>query len=242
MIKISVDEKQLRKSLQKASKEFGDTTQQAVARLSVQLARDLAYSTQDFGQKKDQQQAAIEAGMKAVVMPLKRVRKKGRTVVGTLPNGKRITWPNSRFLDSVNDVNKWIDSLRTRRRGRTPSGLPFTKRAATTPTTFRKVLTMRKKKAGIAKGGWIGAGKAASKFQRGGKALRVGKNFISYAHKHSNFGRAKRGRDTITLQNKSSHSKSPYVLSLSQIRKDMRFASQKTLEFYENALSHKLNK
>jgi len=73
VIKAEFDMQKLESSLKKASKAFGDTTTQAVARWSVQTGRELAAETQAWGKgkaAKDKQGFAIEADARRVIWPV----------------------------------------------------------------------------------------------------------------------------------------------------------------------------
>lgn len=245
MLKVSIDEKRLRRSLEKAAADFGDTTAQGVSRLAVQFAREQATSSQAFGAGQDakkQQHNAIEAGVNQVVMKLTRPRVRGGFVQGTTRNGSRIRLPLHRWITSAGELDDWVEQNRTRRRGRTAS-VPANKMPAAPAKVIRSVVTARKRKAGIAKGGWLGAGREAAKFQRGGKRLTIGKNVISWAQRHSGFGSARRGGTSfnphISLHNKARHSSSPHVMPSGHTAKNMTWAARKTLRWYERALERK---
>lgn len=248
MLDIKVDEAALRRSLDRASKKFGDTTDQAVSRLSVQFSREQATSSQAFGDtqsSKKQQHNAIEAGVNQVVMKLTRPMVKNGRVIGTTRNGNRISLPLDRWITDPASLDDWVEQNRTRRRGRTAK-VPANKMPGAPAAVIRKVITARKKKAGIAKGGWIGAGRRAAGFQRGGKRLTIGKNFISWAHRHAEYGTAKRSarsfQPTITLHNRVSYSSSPHVMPAGHTQKNLTWAARKTLTWYEKAMERELRR
>ena len=173
MLKVSIDDKQLRRTLEKTAKDFGDTTEQAVCRLAVQFAREQATSSQAFGDSrasKLQQENAIAAGVNQVVMVLQRPKIAGGRVIGTTRNGNRISLPLSKWITSPGELNDWVEQNRTRRRGRT-GRVPPDKMPAAPKKVVSDVIKQRKRKAGIAKGGWIGAGRRAA--SRCGESLRL---------------------------------------------------------------------
>ena len=256
MIRLGIDEAKLSRDIEKASKRFGHTTRQAVAALAVQLGRENAVSTQAYGGQsnkvrpkpenppKKAQMLAIQADMRNVVIPLVGIKKTRKTVVGMAVDGKLrskgkiISMPVSRFLSTPQDVIDWVEVRRTRRRGRTPKGTHISELACCSARTFKAALVIKNKKAGMAKGAWLGAADAAAAFAPGVKA--TGKNLLSYAKKHSHFGTAKKsGNDfnpTITLTNRLRYSSDKNVLSVSEIRKNYYWAAKKVLNEYKMAV------
>ena len=248
MIKAEFDMQKLESSLKKASKAFGDTTTQAVARWSVQTGRELAAETQAWGKgkaAKDKQWFAIEADARHIIWP---VSITGTTKGGNarfVHDGKTMVWPASRVLKSEDEMQDWIEMHRTRRRSRT-SKLPFSELAVCDLKIFQKALKARQKKAGMAKGAWLGAANKAATFQRGAQRINIGKNFISYAQKHSRHGTAKlRGgtgfRPLCELQNNLSYSKSPNVVSKTAISNSLGWGLRKTITWYRKAAKQALD-
>lgn len=248
MIDANFDMARLERSLRRASSAFGDTTQQAVTRWAVQVGREMAVSTQAYGKSntKQKQQFAIEADARNVIFPVKilRTSSSGQSVRYEF-NGRRGSWPSGRVLRDEGAVNDWIEMHRTRRRART-SKLPFPELAICDTRIFKKAMKIRFARAGMAKGGWLGAANKAATFQRGAQRISIGRNFLGYAQKHNDKGDAKleRGagfRPIAKLINKARHSSNRYVLAPSEIRKGIGFALRKTLSWYRAATRRALD-
>lgn len=239
-LNASVDLGQLKRSIIREGRRFGDTGRQAVARWGVQAGRELAFQTQPFGNggSRKTQEAAIEAGMKAVVLTVEKAQKKGKTVRVTR-NGKSWNHPASRFLESPEELNQWVEAHRVGAHGHTRR-LKISQVAVCRKTTFRKAFALRKRLAGKAKGPWLGAAMDIAKMQRGARQIRIGKNFMSYAQKHSAKGKAKkplRGPFPIArLINNAAHVADSYVLKRSQITKALSMSGRKTLTWYKRAI------
>lgn len=254
MISAKVDQAKLERSLKKAAKGFGDSSAQAVIRLGVSVCRDLAVQTQAWGgdryggiAKKDRptqsrngpgfidtsfakgvQEGAIVADAFNVISIVKSVG----------PNNKR-------GLRSAGEVNDWIELNRTKRRGRTAK-LAKNDRKVCTAEVFKKAMRVRFLHAGMAKGGWIGAGNAIASHQTGGDRIPVGRNFLNYAKKFSSFGSAKPAKSgwspVAELHNGVRHVGSDHVLS-AKSKKDAIFRGlQKTLKWYNQAAKAALDK
>lgn len=215
--------------------------------MAVQFAREQTFSTQAFGpsgKAKKQQFDAIEAGINSVITVAESF-KANRKSVACLISGQWRAIPAERFSEDVETLNAWVESNRTRRRGRTAK-IPPQKRMVTTARTMKKLVARRRLLAGIAKGGWIGAGREAAKFQTGGDRITIGKNFFSYAQKHAHYGRAKKSggplSPSITLHNTARHTASRNVVAPTQVAKNLVWAKRKTLTWYNRAAKRALDK
>lgn len=247
MVHAEFDIIKLARSIIKAGKAFGDTNRGAVARWGVQTCRELAVSTQAYGKSgtKKKQQFAIEADARRVIWPVDSVKpsRTGRTVRYSF-EGKSGNWAQSRFLKDEAAVNDWIEMNRTRRRARTAK-LPFSELAICTIDVFNKAMKGRFARAGMAKGGWLGAGADIAKRQTGTDRINIGKNFLGYAQKHSAKGSATATanpfRPIASLKNGAKHSGSSYVLSEKEKRKAILFGARKTLSWYKHATKRKLD-
>lgn len=248
MIEAKFDMAKLERSLKKASKAFGDSNKQAVARWSVQTGRELAVSTQVYGKSgtRQKQNFAIEADARRVIFPVDELRpsKTGRSVHYKW-NGRSGNWSQSRWLRDESAVHEWIEQNRTRRRGRTAK-LPFTELAICSKEVFAKAMKTRFARSGMAKGGWLGAANKAATFQRGAQKINIGKNFLSYAQKHGSKGSAKLNdgagfQPLATLENRAAHVSSPHVLSKTEIAKSIAFGLRKTINWYRKAAKQALD-
>ena len=242
MLEAKFDMAKLERSLKSASRAFGDSTQQAVARWSVQVGRELAVSTQVYGRTgtRKKQEFAIDADARRVIWPVDEIKpsRTGQSVRFRF-EGRSGNWVQSRVLKDADAVNNWIEMHRTRRRSRT-SKLPFSELAICTKEVFKQAMKIRFQRAGMAKGGWLGAANQAARFQKGVQRITIGKNFLGYAQKHSRFGSARLNRSAgfkpvATLRNKARHSSSPNVLNPSEITKAVGFGLRKTISWYRHA-------
>jgi hypothetical protein len=224
MIKASFDRPRLERSLKRFARDFGDSNAQAIARWGVQACRELAGSTQVFGRSaaaKKKQWNSIEAGINTIVNV---IDKRGHRTAN--------------ILTSVSDVSDWIDSNRDKR-GRTRA-VPVRQRPFVTAALLKKTLAERRKLAGIAKGGWIGAGQDIAMAQRGSDRIAIGKNFLGYAQRHSRFGSSTIPRSgwkpAALLTNRARHSGASYVLKKSHMRSGIQWGLKKTIQWYSSAL------
>lgn len=233
MIKAEVDMATLTRKLKRASKAFGDTTAQAVARWGVQTSRELAIGTQVFGKAvgktKKPQEEAIRSGVLGVVHPV---------------TARQLRQAGGRALSSPSEVNAWVEENRGKN-GRTRQMKPRDRKVAK-KSDVNKVISLRRKKAGMAKGGWLGAGQDIAKAQRGTQRIRIGKNFLGYAQKHSDMGEVKKRfipfRPAAELRNRAKHTRSSYVMKSSTIRRARYWGLRKTLTWYRRAAKASLDK
>ena len=145
--------------------------------------------------------------------------------------------PNDRVLSSPDEINDWIEVNRTRRRRRTAK-LPNDVKKFCTTAHFKKALAVRNARAGMAKGGWIGAGNEIARAQDGANKETIGVNFFKYAQKHSHFGSAKRPKDGwrpyAGITNNVAHSRE--ALSKGSQSKAIAFGLRKALKQYKRAV------
>ncbi|MGA0846890.1 MAG: hypothetical protein ACO3RV_10130 [Luteolibacter sp.] len=219
MLKASFDLRQLDRSIAKAAKNFGETNKTAVARWGVATCRELALSTQPFG----------NGGMRSVCNPV---------------DARAFNRAKGKKLNSPDEISQWVDEHRTGSRGH--ARLNGGKKAICKQSDFRKALTARKTRAGMAKGAWLGAGKEIAKRQRGSDRLTIGKGFLSWTQKHTHRGAARASmmafRAAADLINKARHSASDYVIKDSHKRKAVEWGGRKTLKWYQHAAKKALDK
>jgi hypothetical protein len=195
-IKAEIDQAKLEKSMRHWSKRFGHTTAQTVCRWAVRTCAELAFETQVHGKNKSRgkQVGAIFRDATNVLFSAEKITTRGATSRVFMPSGDVFNIPNERILTSPEEINEWIEVNRTRRRRRTAK-LPNDVKKFCTMAHFKKALAVRNARAGMAKGGWIGAGNDIAKAQNGERKETIGVNFFKYAQKHSHFGSAKRPSD-----------------------------------------------
>ena len=244
MINAKVDMKKLEASLQRYAKRFGDTTAQAVTRWGVSTCRELANETQavrtDGKTPYQIQRLAIIFDAYNVLMVVDSL-KKNKTGSGyTATNqGKSYFVSSKKVLLSEAQIRWWVEINRTRRRARTAE-LDKKDRKIVAKTLFNKAIKKRTEAAGMAKGGWIGAGNDIGKAQKGSAQFTIKASFLKYAQKHSKHGSAtipKEGWNPSTrLTNKVPHVASTNVLAANAFSKAARFGLSKTIRWYSETL------
>lgn len=229
MITAQLDRSKLEKSLKTFAKTFGDSNSQAIARWGVQVCRELAFESQAYGKKdsKQKQHGAIIKDAYNVIL----IKEK-------------IGQSNKKSLRNPEEVNEWIELNRTRRRARTAK-LPISERKVCTPAIFQKAIKVRLARAGMAKGGWLGAGQQIASYQTGGEKITIGKNFLAWTQKHKSNGSATKPLagffPSTKLTNQAAHSSSPYVLPDSRAKRAIDWGLKKTVKWYRKALREKDN-
>lgn len=217
----------LERSLKRFASDFGDTNAQAVVRWSVQTCRELAFETQPFGKRNPRktQELSIVADAYRVVF----------TYRGSLTSAQK---KSRRAITSADQLLGWMDT--NRGKNNRTRNLPKGERKICSLATLRKAVRIRMKNAGIAKGGFIGAGKAIARAQTGDGKISIGRNLFGYAQKHTSFGDATRPRSgfnpSATLKNKASHTAKEYVISKGKIDKAVSFGLSKTVKWYAKTL------
>lgn len=223
---MKADQKMLEKSLKKASKAFGESTEQSTFRWGVQIARDLAAYTQAFGRGAKAQQIQIGAIWKDAMNVCRKI---GSSEIPQLKND--------------DEIIRWINQNRTRKNKRT-AVLPPNQRLTATQAQLERAVIKKAERAGSAKGAWIGAGQDIAARQKGMQKNSIGKNFLSYAQKWAGEGRAvvkKRIFDNdATLVNSIEHAAQPYVLRDTQKQKAVKSAMKRTIKWYDKAATAKL--
>jgi hypothetical protein len=242
MLTAKFDIAKLAASIKKAGKAFGDTNRTAIARVGVQVCRELAVSTQVYGKggAKKKQQTAIESGINATIATVS--EKQFRDLVSGRQNRAKIRnrWVEvepSRLLRDPDSAMKWIDEHRGAKGH--AERMPQDTIGIASKSTMTKVRRLRFLRAGIAKGGFIGAGMAIARHQRGANRIAIGQNFLGYAQKHAERGTARATgspfKPIAKLINRSRHSGSGYVLSDAEKSKAVGFGFKKTLAWYRHA-------
>jgi hypothetical protein len=234
MITAEVDMAKLQRSLRSAAKGFGESSKQAVIRWGVQTAREMAVETQVWGKSKTkgkQEGAMLADAFKVLaVIDGKRFRK----------SAKR----RKRELVTVEEINAWIDENQNPATGRTRK-LPIEERKEVTEANFKKAMRARFKRAGMAKGGWLGAGQEIARAQTGQGRINIGRNFLGYAQKHSKFGSAKKPinpfKPITELRNTVRHSSASDVLGSGASQNAIIFGLRKTTQWYRKAAKASLD-
>jgi hypothetical protein len=223
---MKVDEKQLMRTLAKSRKQFGESSEQAVYRWGVQISRELAGSTQAFGKGKKAQGIQEAAIWKDAFKVCKLVEKNGE-------------------LKSPADAYNWIEQNRVRARRRT-SFLPENERKTVTRAVLESALHAKIERVGMAKGAWLGGGLDLSDRQTGQQKVKIGKNFLGYAQKFADMGKAIKRisifKPNVSLQNNVEHSSDQTVLSDKRKRDVVKRSLINTIKWYDRATTKALAK
>jgi hypothetical protein len=227
MIQAELDRKEHERNLKAFGKAFGDSTQQAVVRWGVQIAREFAGSTQPFGRGKKAQEAGRGAiyrdALRVIIVADGRVRE------------------SNRVLRSAAEINDWIEQHR--RKGKTKE-IPPTEKKIVYRSLFEKTIAERAKKSGIAKDGWIDAGQNLATHQKGAERITIGKGYIKWAQKPETYGDSTAPKPAFSpfavLHNHAEHS--PYVLASKSETKAVKWALKKTIKWYQKNLEYRERK
>ena len=231
----------LERTLRHFSKDFGETSAQAVVRWSVQTCRELSFETQVWGKTKTKKKQvdAIIGDAYNVILVAKTATKTRKGYRCT--NSVGIFYASSRkFMRDAKTVNDWIELNRTRRRARTAK-LHASEKKVCTRRVFNQAIKIRSKRAGMAKGGWLGAGQDIARAQTGQGKINIGKNYLGYAQKAgSSFGSSRKPQSGFTpaafVTNRVSHVSSSHVMKRGAYDKALGFGLRKTLSWYRNAI------
>jgi hypothetical protein len=237
------DQKKLERSLKNFAAKYGETQAQAVVRWSVQTCRELAMETQVWGKvrtKAKQEGKIIKDALNVVLVVDNILKRKDGNGYYSLNQGEFQSWENSRVLKSADQVRNWIEIHRTRR-NRNTIKIPWIEKKVCSRHHFNQEMRRRKKKAGMAKGGWLGAGQEIAKAQTGQDKIVIGKTFLPYAQKSGNsFGSAikpKNGwKPAASITNSVEHTASNQVLAKSGIQRAIQFGLKKSINYYRQAL------
>ena len=252
MISSSIDTRELGRNLARMAADFGDTNEAAIARWGVATCRKLIVASQSWGDGKDakkkQEDAILKDANRAVYVISrnnKLVRKiKQRSLTGLIIDGELALFTPSRNLGTPEEVNAFIEANRNKR-GRVKR-LNSQSKGIAPATAFNAAIRMRKKRAGVAKGGWIGAGISIGKKQRKGSRITIGKNVAGYAHKFKSGGTSSISRSVWLPQgditNNVPYVSSEHVLKSSDAKKAINDGGKMTIKWYEKAIESKMRR
>tara|TARA_R100000664_G_C2720027_1_gene113802 strand:+ start:161 stop:898 length:738 start_codon:yes stop_codon:yes gene_type:complete len=243
---ISVSAKLDSGKLKTFRRKFGESSNQALVRLGVSVAKESAQLTKPMGRSKKKVIAGIVAGAKSNIADLparkfNQVAKKKNPAFNFRAGWVRLG--NDQILRSSDDVYKFIEKHRTNK-GRVKK-LSSRDKAICKTADMNKTLRARRKLAGVAKGSWLGAGKSLAKKSKGPDPARVGKNFMSWAQKHSGLGRAtlrKRilGKSEAHLISEAVATKDKGIFSRNDAREALKRSWKKTLAWYRRETKRRL--
>jgi len=242
-VSAKFDKAKLERGLRRFAAIYGETQSQAVVRWSVQTCRELAFESQVWGRSKTKgkQDGKIISDALNVCLVVDSLTKAPTGSGYRASNmGKSYHVVARRVLLTADAVNNWIELNRTRRR-RNTAKLPINERMVCQSSIFKKAMTIRKKKSGMAKGGWIGAGHDIAKAQTGQDKIQIGKSYMAYTQKAgASYGSAKKPKSGFKpaayITNSVEHTASNDVLAKSGIQKAIEFGLKKSINYYRSAL------
>ena len=252
MISSKIDNEELAKQLNRVAADFGESNETAIARWGVATCRKLIVFNQSWGDGKEakkRQEGAITKDANRAVYSISRnnklVRKiKQRSVTGLVIAGELALFTPARNLGTVQEVNAFIDANRNNR-GRVRR-LNSQSKGIAPATVFNAAIKIRKKRAGVAKGGWIGAGISIGKKQRKGSRITIGKNVAGYAHKFKSGGASRMIRSQWSPQgdiiNNVPYVSDEHVLKTSDAKRAINDGGKMTIKWYEKAIESKMKR
>ena len=227
-VTAKVDLAKLERSIKKYAAKLGETNAQAVIRWSVQTCLDIAKFNKPLKGNLSIHRKSILKDANNCLIPVK---------------GKRPMGSNA--LKTTGEINQWIESNRTKR-GKRVAKLPINQRRKCSETVLKKLVTEKLKRAGLARGAWIGAGNAIGKYQTGSNKISIGVNRFKYAQKHNSQGNARppsNGFNPIAImRNNVRYSGDSYVLTNAETKLAINNSRSNTLRFYRARLRALNNK
>ncbi len=249
--KMSADMEMDPGSLEKFRIEFGDTSNQALLRIAVSVSRECAFFTQPRGKGKKKIVDAINKGALLNIYPLpaKEFKKHANSSnPAFFANERWYKLKHGQILRSEDDIWNFIEKSREgSKRGR-PKWLHPSRKAICKKSDMSAVLKRRRKLAGIAKGSWLGAFKPLSLKIKGGDKPRLGKNYMSWAQKHADKGRARWSPShhlrvsQADLISEAPATKSKRIFSDKLGKRAVNSAWKKTTSWYEKQCKLKFDK
>lgn len=252
MIGARLDDRGLARQINRLAADFGESNESAIARWGVATCRRLIIANQSWGDGKDAKKKQEDAILKdanravyAISRNNKLVRRiKQRSLTGLVIDGELALFTPARNLTTPEEVNAFIE-LNRNSKGRVRR-LNSQSKGIAPATIFNAAVRIRKKRAGVAKGGWIGAGIAIGKKQRKGSRITIGKNVAGYAHKYKSGGQAAIKRSVWqpegSITNNIPYVSTEHVLRSSDSIKAINDGGKLTIKWYEKAMQSKLKR
>jgi hypothetical protein len=252
MLTANADTLGIARQMRALAKDFGDSNESAICRWGVATCRDLTKRTQAWGddtKAKEKQITAIKKDANKAVFVVDRKTYVNGVASGKLSglviSGELVTFTPDRILKTPQEVVDFIDVNRTNRQGRVPT-MKRNMKGITSRPSFNEAIRIKARKAGQAKGGWVGAGKAIGAKQRKGSRITIGKDVAGYAHKFQTGGTATLQRDTWNpigkIINNVSYVSTDYVLKASDASNAINTGGRMTIKWYESAMAAKLKR
>ena len=226
------------KKMNKFRRQFGESSNQALVRLGVDTAKMAAVRTQPEGKGKKKIIKSINSGANKNIaaLPAKTFNYFANKRSPAFPfQGSWVRLDDSQILRGPGEIYDFVEKHRDNK-GRVKS-LSRGRRAICKQGDMDKAMTARRKLAGVAKGSWLGAGKSLARKSKGPEPASVGKNYMSWAQKHSDLGRAKLvkrvlGKSEAHLISKAPATKDKGIFSRDEARQSVKDSWRKTLAWY----------
>ena len=252
MLTADVDPLGIARQMRALAKDFGESNESAIARWGVSTCRNLVQETQAWGndtQAKKKQEDAIRKDVNRAVYSVTQKTYVNGVASGKLSglviNGSLVTFTPDRILKNKQEVLDFVNLNRTNRKNRVPT-MKRNMKAIADAKSVNEAIAMKTKRAGIAKGGWIGAGKTIGARQRKGSRITIGKDVAGYAHKFQTGGTATLQRDVWNpigkIINNVSYVSTDYVLKKSDAADAINTGGRMTIKWYESAMAAKLKR
>lgn len=183
--------------LQLLAADFKEDSRQATARLAVATGKQAAQKSVPMGLTKDAKKVINANVLRSakrccyVVKDAKWLKK--RTKIADKARVKYRQWEQIKphqMMSDPDQINRQIDKIRDGR-ANPPRWIDWNDMIVCSKTAFDRALTARRKRVGMNKGGWLGAGIAAAALQGGPDRAKIGKNVAHWAQKHKRLGSAR---------------------------------------------------
>jgi hypothetical protein len=252
MVIPKIESKEVERQIRAIGKLFGDTNEAMICRWGVSVCRDLVKQTQAWGDdtkaKQKQQDAIRKDANRAVYSVTKTTYVNGVAsgkLSGLVINGELITFTPDRVLKTAQEVVDFIDLNRTNRKNRVPT-MKRNMKAIASAANVNKAVAIKTRRAGVAKGGWIGAGLAIAAKQRKGSKITIGKKVAGYAHKFKSGGTVQLTRSEWNpigkFTNNIPYVSTDYVLKRRDAANAINEGGRKTVQWYQTALAARLKR
>ena len=184
-------------TMPRIAKGFKEDASQATARLAVATGKQCAIRSQPWGLGREAKNTInnniIDAGKRICY-----VVKSARYLMKLRGQAERARikykmWEEVRpnqIMTDADKINRHIDKIRAGH-ANPPRYIPWVDMIVCSKTTFDKAMRLRRKRTGMNKGGWLGAGIRAAGLQAGPDRAKIGKNVGAWAQKHRRKGTAR---------------------------------------------------
>lgn len=195
---IEVDMGDIGVSLDTLAFKVGESTEQATIRYGVAAARSLAEATNPKRSTAASRKKSAAVFMRRTVMAIngntirKLLRSGGGRLRMTKSSGRGAEWVHvgiDKIITNENALWKWVENNRSQGKTR---NLPAREKRVCSKAVFAAVLKKRQRLWGAAKGAWIGGGQDVAMSQKGLNRINIGKNFLSWAQRHTSKGSGKK--------------------------------------------------